>query len=373
MSDDGLPGPHGKRTFIGKIGPWLLTIPSALIGILLVELFCRLFVPSVGFNPLLRSRLVVFFDGRGAIFENHDDIFTYLPHSEIRNVTAFFTNDDFSVEYDYRLKTNNFGLTQDADIAPGRKSLLLLGDSFTEGQGADPWFRLISPTIDKLGYQPINGGVLGTGFLQWLKLDRYLAAKNIQIRKLVVLFISDDYHRPVWHILPDDFECLSGSPLCRVEGSYFYRLPPQEELSSWIAKVRAARGPMRPHLKLSVAALLPATHSVYTHFRQLIMLAKAEQESHAAIAELVRIYGRENVAFLHLPQKDELGQGPNSLGLEARRAIEDAGGKLFDGFKLCQLTAADYYEHDDHPNKGGYTKIAACAANVINELAADGQ
>jgi hypothetical protein len=215
--------------------------------------------------------------------------------------------------------------------------------------------------------------VLGTGFSQWLKLDRYLAAKNIQIRKLVVLFISDDYHRPVWHIPPPVAECLSGSPLCRVEDSYLYRLPPREEMSWWIARVRTARGPMKPRLKVSAAALLPASHSIYMYFRQLFLFAQAEKESHASIAELIRTYGHNNVAFIHLPQKDEIGHGPNSLGLKARLAIEDAGGKLFDGFKLCQLTKRDYYMNDDHPNKGGYTKIAACATDVINELVAGGQ
>ena len=140
---------------------------------------------------------MVFFDGDNSIFENHGDIFTYLPRNTVRNVTAFFSRDDFTIEYDYRFRTNNLGLTQDADVAPGRKSLLLLGDLFTEGQGAEPWFRLVSSTIERLGYQPVNGGVLGTGFQQWLKLDQYLADKNIEIQKVVVLFISDDYRRPV--------------------------------------------------------------------------------------------------------------------------------------------------------------------------------
>src|SRR5271165_812191 len=238
MTDDALPRLHGKPTLMGKLAPWLLIIPSALIGILLVELFCWLFVPSIGWNAPARDRRVVFFDGPNTIFENHEDIFTYLPHSEIRNVTGFFSDHDFAVEYDYRFRTNNFGLAQDADIVPGSDSLLLLGDSFTEGQGAEPWFPLVSPAIEKLGYQPINGGVLGTGFQQWLKLDRYLVANKTQIRKVIVLFISDDYHRPVWHIPPNVFDCLSTSPLCRVEQSYFYRLPPLEEVPSWIARIR---------------------------------------------------------------------------------------------------------------------------------------
>ena len=379
MTDDRLPGPSGRPAFLTKMVPWLLIIPSAIIGVLLVELFCRLFVPSIGRAQGVQKwdQRVIFFDGHNTIFENHGDIFTYVPHNDIRNVTAFFAGDNFSIEYDYHFRINNFGLVQDADIVTERESLLLLGDSFTEGQGADPWFRLVSPKIDELGYQAVNGGLLATGFQQWLKLERYLAAKELRTRKLVVLFISDDYRRTVTHIAPAVFECLSAPPLCRVEYSYFYRLPPREEMPSWIARVRMARGPMKTRLKASAAALLPASYRVYRYLKERIlysaMFAEAEQESHAAIAELIRIYGHKNVVFIHLPQKDEVDYGPNNLGLKARRAIEDAGGKLFDGFKLCQLTGTDYYVNDDHPNKGGYTKIAACAANVINEFIAAGQ
>lgn len=369
MIFDGPARAHVKPIFLAKLAPWLLAISSALIGILLIELFCWLFVPTLGWSIPGRDNRVVFFDGDGSIFENHGDIFTYLPHNTIRNVTAFFSRDAFSVEYDYRFRTNNLGLAQDVDLTPGRKSLLLLGDSFTEGQGAEPWFQLVSPTIERLGYQPVNGGVLGTGFQQWLKLTQYLADKGIVIRKVVVLFISDDYHRPVWSIPTQVFNCLSSPPRCRVEQSYFYRLPPQEKMASWIARVREARRPMKPHLKPSASALLPASFSVYMYLTHLFTYAQAEAASRAAISGLIERYGPENVAFLHLPQKNEISRGPDALGLRARRAIENAGGKLFDGFKLCGLTESDYYVHDDHPNPRGYAKIAACAAKIASSLA----
>jgi lysophospholipase L1-like esterase len=373
MAVDRLSSADGKPNLIEKVGSWLLIIPSALLGIVLLEVFCWLFVQSVGANIPGRDRRVVFFDGRSPIFQNHGDIFTYLPNNDIRNVTAFFNKDAYVVEYDYRFRTNNLGLTQESDVLPRRKSLLLLGDSFTEGQGAEPWFQFVAPTIDKLGYQPVNGGVMGTGFGQWLKLTQYLASKDIDVRKLVVLFISDDYRRDVWSIQPPVFQCVSGSPLCRVENSYLYRLPPPGEMSSWIDRVRTARGPMRPQLKLSLAALMPATYSGYIYVKQLLRFSRAEEEAHAAIAEMVSMYGPKNIAFIHLPQKDEIEVGPDSPGLRARRAIEEAGGKLFDGFKLCGLKSADYYTNDNHPNKSGYTKIAACASDVINELVSEGQ
>ncbi len=371
MTSLGSDGTEAKSTLFARMAPWLLAISSALIGILLVEVFCWVFVPNLGRNIPGRDNRVVFFDGEGPIFENHGDIFTYTPHNTIRNVTAFFSSDAFAVEYDYRFRTNNLGLAQDADVAPGRKSLLLLGDSFTEGQGAKPWFRLVSPTIERLGYQPVNGGVLGTGFQQWLKLGGYLSSNNIDVSKVVVLFISDDYQRPVWNVPSQVFKCISSPSLCRVEQSYFYRLPPPGEMGSLIARVRDGRRPMKPHLKFSASALFPASSSVYVYLKQLVTHAQAERGSRAAISELVKRYGRENVAFLHLPQKDEIAGGPNDLGLAARRAIEAAGGTLFDGFKLCQMTPSDYYLNDEHPNAHGYSKIATCTAEVASSLASE--
>src|SRR5713101_6532518 len=121
MTDDRLTNPSRNPTTIEKIGPWLLVIPSAIIGILMVELFCQLFCPSIRSTQIVYKAIhrVIFFDGRGTIFRNQGDIFTYVPHSEIRNLTAFFSDDDFDVEYDYHFQTNNFGLVQDADVMPG--------------------------------------------------------------------------------------------------------------------------------------------------------------------------------------------------------------------------------------------------------------
>jgi hypothetical protein len=355
-----------------KIASWLLIIPSIFIGVLLFEIFSPLFLPWIRNTDTGMQRLIYFFDGPDTIFRDFGETFTYVPHSDIRVLTVSYSDSDFNIEYDYHIQTNNFGLVQDNDVIPERDSLLLLGDSFTEGVGAGPWFRLVSPEIYKLGYQPISGGIGGTGFSGWRKLEQYLTAADIRIRKLVVLFISDDYHRPVWNVRLGELRCFSDLSLCRVEeGVYFrYRLPPPEELSSWIARIRTGRVAT---LKARAKALLPATYRAYESLKLRLSPAMAreerrEQESRAAIAEFIKAYGPENVAFIHLPQKEELASGPDDLGLETRRSIEEAGGKLFDGFKLCRLTAADYHPNDQHPNSRGYAKIAACTITIINEM-----
>jgi hypothetical protein len=373
MTDGRLTYPSRQSTLMKKAASWLLIIPSILIGIFLFELSSQLFLPWVRNADPQMQHLIYFFDGPDTIFRDYGETFTYVPHSDIRVVTLSYSDVDFNTEYDYHIRTNNFGFVQDTDVVPEQTSLLLLGDSFTEGVGAEPWFRSVSPEIAKLGYQPINGGIGGTGFSGWLKLDRYLVAANIRIRKLVILFISEDFRRPAWNIVPGELRCFSDLSLCRVdEGVFFrYRLPPPEQLPSWVAKIKAGRVAT---LKARTKALLPATHLVYRNLTELVRPSArdelGEQESRAAIAEFIKTYGPENVAFIHLPRKEEIDSGPDAFGLKARRSIQEAGGRLFDGFKLCRLVAADYHPHDLHPNSRGYAKIAACTMSAIRELVA---
>jgi hypothetical protein len=376
MTDDRLSKPARISALIKKIGPWLLIIPSLIVGMLVVELLSHLFLPLTdvaGFNVWMRR--VIFYGGSDTIIRNQGNVFTYSPHSELRNVTAFFSDSDFKIEYDYKFRTNNLGLVQDADVVPERDSLLLLGDSFTQGLGAEPLFRLISPDVDKLGFQAINGGLIGTGFEQWLNLDRYLASNNIRVRKLVVLFISGDYLRPVWTFRPEELQCLADLSLCHAEDAYLYRLPPDAELASEINKIRIARTPMlnRFAFKMRVEALLPASYHIYEFFKAQLkdraLDEHGETATRAAISEFIRIYGPDNVAFIHLPQKEELEHGrPINLGLRARRSIQAAGGKLFDGFERCGLSPENYYAMDDHPTRVGYAKIASCTNEVIKEM-----
>jgi hypothetical protein len=368
---------------IGKIRSWLLIVPSMVVGVVAVEVLCDLFLPARYTNIATDTQRIVFFDGPSQLFQVHEDIFTYFPNSEIRNLTVFYWgNNKYSIEYDYRFRTNNFGLVQDTDVLPDRDTLLVIGDSFTEGQGAEPWFDQVSPEITKLGYQGVNGGLMGTGFAQWEKLQQYLATQKFQIRKVLVVFISDDYRRPIAHLTPGVFQCLSMPALCRVEDSYFYRLPPPNALASWITKIRIARAATvkKSWLAGHAETLLPATYHIYWYFKnkyygqryqdpaEVARWDQAGQQSHAAIVELIGKYGRSNVAFLHLPQKDEIGGDPIDIGLKARHSIEESGGRLFDGFKLCGLAPHDYYRNDGHPNPGGYAKIAACVSKLIRQM-----
>jgi hypothetical protein len=363
-----------ERSFAARaVAATGLAAGSLILGIIIVELFCYFFVPWMGRASLYDgNRRIMFFDGDGTIFQNHGKIFTYVPHNEVRSVTVYFSDKDFVVEYDNRFHTNNYGLVQDFDVVPPRPSLLILGDSFAEGQGADPWFRLLAAQTGKLEYQLINGGLLGTGFEQWSKLEQYLSIENVQIRKLLVIFISDDYNRAVWNFAPQVLGCLQSVSPCYRDKSLFVRLPPAPELAEWIDKIRTirtAQATARDRVEQFARSLMPASYRVYHHLN--VKFSSNKRRSRAAIADLIRKYGTENVAFLHLPQKDETN-GPSELGLEARQAIRHEGGTLFDGFKLCRLSLGDYHIRDGHPNKQGYSKIAQCVHQVIKGMLGSG-
>src|SRR5260221_12911452 len=111
MTNGYLTSLSGRATFIKKLLPWLMVIISSLIGLLLVEIFCHLFPPSI-VTADAEPHLIYFFDGPGTIFRNPENIFTYLPSSEIRVLTSSYSTNDFSIEYDNHIHTNNFGLVQ---------------------------------------------------------------------------------------------------------------------------------------------------------------------------------------------------------------------------------------------------------------------
>jgi len=202
----------------------LMVVFSALVGIGIVEAGYRVYQRE--FSLLSDwNRRIMFFDGPDSIFRNVGDIWTYVPNSDIFSRTIYFSESSYSTEYAYKFKTNNFGLVQDTDLLPGVRSVLLLGDSFTEGQGAEPWFRKIAPQIERSNYQPINGGLIGTGFPQWWSLEQFLSANEISPLKLIVIFISDDFRRGKWNFPDAQLDCLRNIDRCLGSETLFFACP----------------------------------------------------------------------------------------------------------------------------------------------------
>ena len=97
-----------RKSFIAT----LLVVFSVLVGIGVVEIGDRVYHRV--FSPLYNwDRRIIFFDGRDSIFRNLDEIFIYVPNSNIFSRTIYFSESSYSTEFAYEFKTNNFGLIQD--------------------------------------------------------------------------------------------------------------------------------------------------------------------------------------------------------------------------------------------------------------------
>lgn len=363
-----------RRAFVRGV----VVVAALCCGVAIVELAWRLRGPV----PAEPRRYMLFGADTGSALQNVGRGFRYQPHSVIHVATYFDTNGDVVKEYEYQFTTNNLGLVQKADVAPARPSALLLGDSFTEGMGAEPWFEQLAPVLEAGGYQPINGGLLGTGFEQWILLHDDLRARGMVIKKLIVVLISDDYERDIWNFPPNVLSCLSDYRDC-IGDEEFYGFPPEQARPAFL-KTLSQHGSREPRGRQRLSAWVPATTVVYRQARHVAddLWERLNGRVRGAIpddvlrASRVRfftdLYGK-SVVFVHVPTREELRDGIEPAGIAAREAIRESRATLFDGFTRCGLTIDDFHVRDDHPNATGYAKIAACVREAAAELPPPGQ
>jgi len=354
-----------------------LVVASCFFAILLVEVIFK-FVPKRENIDIYHwdYRYMLFSNSNGgSSFNNIRNFFVYQPNATIHNKTFYLVNEQWIKEYDYLFPSNNFGLVQTNNIQANVPSILLLGDSYTEGQGAPPWFELFKKSYQQKSLQPINGGLVGTGFQQWKFLHDYLLSKNIIVKKLVVIFISGDYVRNVWNFPDYKHACLADYSKC-VGNEDFYGMPPDDKLNEFLGVLRGYR---EKHLykkdgavKKLLHRLFPGTRLALKYLRESLKQRQSKDAinilaNREAIRQFIATYSN-NVLFVHIPQKDEiLNHAVSPLGKMLRNDIEVFGGKYYDGQILCGLTKGDFFENDGHPNVSGYSKISACVTDAVNK------
>jgi hypothetical protein len=354
-----------------------VVIVSCFIAILLVEAIYKLSPkkePESVYRWELRYMLLSN-QAKGPAFRNIGNFYTYQPGAKIHNKAYYFVNDRWVKEYDYFLPTNNFGLVQANDIQADVPSMLLLGDSYTEGQGAPPWFEHFKKSNSQTPLQLVNGGLVGTGFQQWKLLHDYLTGERIKVEKLVVVYISGDYVRNVWNFPQRTLECLADYRLCE-GGEDFYGMPPDDKVDWYLGKLRGYR---EAHLfrkesefKKAIHDLFPGTRLALRFVRESLKKSRITDSpeipaNQDAIRQFIEAY-KNNVLFVHIPQKDEiLDHAVSPLGKMVRREIESFGGEYYDGQNLCGFTREDYFVNDGHPNEAGYAKVSACVTAAVSK------
>lgn len=349
------------------VGSILLAVLSAAAGVLLFEAGCRLLGVEWGFLKTYDTRYrLIGTEPPGEVYRNIDDFFLFQPDRKVRTLAWYDTPAGWVKEYDYAFRTNNLGLVQDADVQPGVPSLLVLGDSFTEGQGAAPWFNRIAGEIAARGYQPVNGGIFGTGFEQFLRLHDHLLRQGVVVDRVVVIFIASDYRRRVWNFEQWVLDCLGDYRKCNGYEDLF-GLPPDAGQAAFIERLRSIRKGALPWAesgwRYKWRRYLPATSEAYYFVRYLVDRSSAAGNI-AAIERLIATYG-DRVVFVHIPDSWDIVHGLSVDSVDARAVIQRNDGRLFDGFTRCGITAGDFRPNDGHYTEAGYAKLSACVLRAI--------
>lgn len=363
----------------GALAGLSISLVTVSVGLTVAELVLR----HVWKDPYQWDHRLMFYS-EGVNFRNTSwGGFTYQPNSDVRVATYYLTDlngPKFVKEYEYTLHSDAYGLVERQEPDTSKPVLLVLGDSYTEGQGAEPWFYSLHDDWPAASpYEVVNGGLIATGVQSWGLLYRQLASK-MRIRKLLVLFISEDWTRPVWRFSPQTINCLTHGSLCKGDEN-FYGLPADSGSAAAqiqrIARLRASllkrvqhQQPLLERSALYHKLLAPAYRGLRGYLQSGRVgshrLEQFELSKPMALT-LMRQLGPDNLLFMHLPQKDEVASGPSWIGRRVDNFLGQHGFAPVDGFKTCGLVIGDFHEHDGHPNADGYAKIEKCVEKAMRD------
>jgi hypothetical protein len=352
----------------------ILLMVSCVIAVAIFEFAQRHIGKKEQLSP--HTRYMLLSDGKnGQIFRNIDKFFVYEPNQRIRSVTYYYVDNNWTKEYDYIIPTNNLGLVQSNVTENHVPSVVLLGDSFTEGQGASPWFESFRSNFSQKTMQYVNGGLIGTGFQQWQLLHDYLLSEGVEIKYLVVIFISDDYRRYVWNFRQRTFNCLANYKVC-VGNEDFYGMPLEGSPIAFLEKLRHYRDQKFTRQQTSfmkqIQQYFPSTTRIFNYSKESVAPTGLEgnrdvEANREVIRKFISQY-KDNIYFVHIPVQGEvMADKITFMGITANEDIEKFGGNVYDGLSHCSFTATDYLVNDGHPNASGYAKIAACVRAAVKE------
>ena len=302
---------------------------------------------------------------QGKIFESYENFFLYEKNLEQKRYLNFYfdkKNSQLKKIWDYKFSTNNYGLVQEFDLNKKKKSLLFLGDSFTEGQGAEPWINYLGKSYK--GLQIINGGIQGTGFKQFENLDKYFS--NIfTIQKTVVIFISSDLRRGIVKV--NNSKCLKNSSKCSNK-NYILGVPDDKnfDIESFVLKNIKIKSEINLIKKLKYFIrdmyLYNYMKTVINTFR--LKNNKTIKVNLNAILSLKNKY-KKDIIFIRINDPNEIMF--KKISYETI-LIDNFFKKNNIKYHYCDMNnnLELFHKFDYHPNQQGYRNLRECVLKILN-------
>lgn len=359
----------------------LITLISCLLGIILFEfLYKNLKLDNVSEQYKELSKIYSLWTDKnktGGRINIENKIWTYDKNNEFNHRLFVKTGDDWYEEFNYKQKSNNFGLNQERNLIQNKKSILLLGASTPEGWGANPWFNELQREF-ATDYQLVNGSLHGTGVFSWRILHDHLIKQKINIEK-VLIFIHGDFWVNVPKTYPQNhIKCLKNFNDCTNASFLHYGMPnnaDDDEIKKYLNKLDKIRNAPLDEKFSNVTntkeflfylrEFLPATYQIYRFIR--IKLNKRLNEKE--LLKFINEYD-DNLIIHHLPQQKEyISSTFTNDSLSLIQFVKKNGGNLFNSLEKCEkLLNEDFFYYDGHPNLKGYKKIKNCAKKALSEL-----
>jgi hypothetical protein len=359
----------------------LLALISTVFCLLLGEVALRAL-----FSPPQAETRFLFWSSPHFVLDAQDAV-RYRPHETVREIAIY----DGRIEYDARYRTNNLGLIDELDYHPNEagRRIALVGDSFTAGSGAPPWIPALRGllTSQQPGARLYNLGVAGAGIIHMVRLIESLAP-TLAFDEIVILAITNDFHRPFWRPLTSDTEirfcpmdesrtvCAKREPVATVIP---YALGAAGLQASIAERTRARAAAALHHSPLTRtlrhSRVFALAHDLY---RQQPIFAAGEKtqqvsdtlkrfverDSEAALRQLRARFADTPIHLIHLPEKHEVAQGRYDRNLKP--LADELGLRYTSALDRCDWSIDLFYPRDPHPNALGYQRIAHCAAGLLS-------
>jgi hypothetical protein len=335
-----------------------LLITSLLVALIVVELLLRVFMIK-DFQP---SHYL--FMSKPAL-QDQETAFGFKENVPIREAAVYWNGKQFDLIYDTSFTTNNIGLVQKSSFDPKKEAIVLVGDSFTQGSGADPWFYTLEDHWRNSSYQLVNLGIMGTGIEQWQHMLGWFANLG-KIKHIFICFITDDWKRRRCVVRDNKestgFHFIPWSRRNQIVNNltiyYIDKDTSKEEL--WRISEMIRNQDRQFSLKKFFKSY-QLIHSIITRKAFDVKQDGIIHNNKLILEQLVSDYGPQNISLFHIPERGEAIQGSYSpLGQEIQQFISSHKLVYIDGLALCGLTGDDYHKQDGHPNASGYHKIYHC-------------
>ena len=346
---------------------YLVYLLIFILILISLELLLKIYSSFTNVNFINDNRYTQLFKvySQGKIFKSHNDFYLYEKNLSQKRYLNFYydkKNSKLKKIWDYKFSTNNYGLVQDLDLDEKKKSILFLGDSFTEGQGAEPWLNSLGNEFN--GLQIINGGIQGTGFNQFENLEKYLSDLFI-IQKTVVIFISPDVRRGI--VKAKNSKCLENFSNCG-DKDYTLGIPDDENFDIESFVLDKAKFDPELHFEKKIRYFIRDLY-LYNYTRTIVNTFRLRNDNTIknnlkSILSLKKKY-LENILFIRIKDPNEIMFKRNTY---ETRLIDNFFKNNNIKYHYCEMNndLKLFHKYDFHPNKLGYKNLKACVLNALN-------